>query len=1563
MSDYPVMSNDSYNEKSSSMRVVLIAEFGGFFTLLLPDSSEGRFRFTDSFGVEKFPIYFEQINGEWIAVLTESAQFSVGQKVSSSSVLKKQVLNDKKAFHINYKNQKFVLYVENEFSGDYVFLPYYFEERSDYLIGRSEQCDVCYFNPCVSRVHARLHWNGNSWSIIDQNSTNGTYVNGKKVNSAELKVGDVVFIVGLYMIIGVGFICINNLNNRITISSLKIRRISNERENYIANQMRTFSEYKFFDRTPRKLVKIDPEPINIEMPPMPIGGNNIPLLLRLGSPMLMGGHALMTGNIFMALTSMVMPTLTQGLTEKDRKEYEKKRLEKYREYLEYIKSEIVKEVSVEREQLNYNYPEINSNLQLAITEQRLWDRRKNNDDFLSVRIGSGKIPLIAKKEYPMKKFQLEPDVLETEMYEIAERQVVLEDVPIMMSLIDNFVIGVKGRYELKIRLVLNMITQLICSHSYDELKIVFLADHKEASEFNFLRYIPHNWSNDKNIRFFVTSPSDAQQLTNYLNNNLDEELNDNKKYNINNNASYVIFAFSKSLFNYVEVFKNVLESDDYRGVSVIALFDGFPKECAKVIELGDECAVVDYFDPKNENQMFNLDLCNDSIFNDGIRKITETKLNIESSNYTLPNTVTFLEMFNAGKVEHLNPLTRWAENDPVKSLAAPIGMGTDGELFFLNLHEKYQGPHGLVAGMTGSGKSEFLITYILSMAVNYSPEEVAFVLIDYKGGGLADAFENKSRGIHLPHLVGTITNLDGAAIQRSIVSIKSELMRRQAVFKKAKSKTNEGTMDIYDYQKLYRNKRVDEPMPHLFIISDEFAELKTQQPEFMNELISTARIGRSLGVHLILATQKPSGVVNDQIRSNTKFQACLRVQDRSDSMDMIKRPDAAELKNAGRFYLQVGYNEFFAQGQSAWCGAEYVPQDTVDVIKDSSVQFIDNVGQTILSVEPAVEKVNSGLKQIVAVVQYLSDLAKRENIEPKNLWMDPLPEKLDLEKLLDTVDIDNENMNVVLGMVDDPEKQTQFPFVIDMLSFHHMLLCGNSGSGKSTLVRTMLLQLVENYGTDEFNYYILDLSAGALNPFSKLPHCGAYLTDANEDDIGRLLQLVDDLVAERKEIFSKADVTNYNAYRQIGKMPLIMVVIDGYTKIKNLRRGNDYFNMMHEYLVNSVNYGIRFVLTCNHINEISSKSKQEIDYRLSLAAKDRYDYNDILNTKISAIPPEIKGRGICVVDSRPLEYQVAMPYVNENEQSQMALLRNRVKSLDDKCDISDKERVKKLPMIEIGQDYADFCAPFDAGCIPLGYSVKDMRKISIPFQQLYAMSLYFGNPIGVKPVVDNLIEAGRHNHMDMIIVRRGSDTVFDVRYQSAVSSSYNEKVVFLDSSEDGIKKLDDMLIDEIKNRNIWRDKYAQMNGIPETDKTRAQQAIRYIRERTKPLFVLFESFGDFCRAPKDENVTAELVALISRTKGYNIYFAGCFYPNEESNLISNPLMKCFNSDEFFMFFGGQYDKQNVTGSLPMELRRIEQVNPKYDRYMMKYRGEYYTMLMPCGELSDGAAEPDEASII
>ena len=169
----------------------------------------------------------------------------------------------------------------------------------------------------------------------------------------------------------------------------------------------------------------------------------------------------------------------------------------------------------------------------------------------------------------------------------------------------------------------------------------------------------------------------------------------------------------------------------------------------------------------------------------------------------------------------------------------------------------------------------------------------------------------------LPHMIGQISNLSGNQVKRAMVSIKSENKRRQRIF------NEHGVNNINMYTRLYKNNEAKIPVPHMFIIIDEFAELKREEPDFMRELISVAQVGRSLGVHLILATQKPSGTVDDNIWSNSKFRLCLRVQDRQDSNDMLHRPDAAYITQAGRCYMQVGNDELFELFQSGFSGAVY----------------------------------------------------------------------------------------------------------------------------------------------------------------------------------------------------------------------------------------------------------------------------------------------------------------------------------------------------------------------------------------------------------------------------------------------------------------------------------------------------------------------------------------------------------------------------------------------------------------------------------------------------------------
>lgn len=980
-----------------------------------------------------------------------------------------------------------------------------------------------------------------------------------------------------------------------------------------------------------------------------------------------------------------------------------------------------------------------------------------------------------------------------------------------------------------------------------------------------------------------------------------------------------------------------------------------------MVDLRGTFKLIDLKNAGAADQVFDLDAYEPEAKYACMHELMRTKLKIVSQSFSLPNMLTFLEMYGVGRVEHLNPLKRWAENNPVKSLAAPIGVGTDGELFTLDLHEKQQGPHGLVAGMTGSGKSEFLITYILSMAVNYSPDEVAFILIDYKGGGLADAFEDKVRGVHLPHLVGTITNLDGASIQRSLMSIKSELMRRQRVFKETKTQINEGTLDIYDYQKLYRSKKVSEPMPHLFIISDEFAELKQQQPQFMDELISAARIGRSLGVHLILATQKPGGVVNNQIWSNTKFRACLRVQDRSDSMEMLKRPEAAELRQTGRFYLQVGYNEFFALGQSAWCGADYTPQDKPPVNKNDAVQFIDNVGQTILNVRPEKHQKKAQSKQIVAIVQYLSDLAKREHIVPRSLWTDPLPKLLDFDKLVqEAPKAECGKISALIGAVDDPEFQTQYPLWLPLSEFHNMMLVGSAGSGKSTFFRTMLHSLVSRYSPDELNYYILDLSNNALSGYGNMPHCGAYLTENDDADIDRLLSFLCDIIAQRKKSFAAVGALSFEAFCKLNPLPLIIFIVDGFTNVKNLKKGEEYFMTFQNYLREGANFGVRVLLSCNHTNEISLQSKQEIDYRIALQAKDHYEHSDILSVQCKHDIPALNGRGLCVLAGRPLEYHVAMLDAETVESDRPTLLKARLTMLEKQY--AGCAPAARLEIVDTAQSYEAFCANFRPDRIPLGYSSKDMTPVAIPFRQLHSMSLYFGNPDGIRPVFSNLLTAAEKNGMEVCVLRQQVDSVFEEGVKKSILAGFSGKVTLLECTVEGISALSQMITDEIIARNVHRDAYSTQQGIPLTNKGRSVRAAKYIREHSTPLFVIIENFGELCNAASAPELADNFSVFFCRMRGYNIYFAAGFYPDDDRSISRYSLMKSYNKENFLLLFGGHFDKLPFA-DIPYEISKLSGLNPAYNQILMKYRNAYHSLTMPCGELNVKPDDPDEASII
>lgn len=1534
------------NCNALGIKITLMSDVGKMDNLWVPVTPQGRHFFNDKKTEFKDSVYIEAKNNKWYVCCVTPALLSLNGQYGNIQELQDNIL-----FQLEYGDIKGAIYVEYV-TAEIQVMHNYMVNASLITIGRASDNDIVYDNAFVSRNHAKITFANNMWTVIDDDSTNHVYVNGRCMMESNLGIGDEIYILGLRIIIGVGFIAINSGGDRVTIKNGRLYPTELRDTPRISTSQKANVEECLFNRFPRRRLAFEPQKIEIEYPPMPMNGHNMPMLLRMGSSMVMGGSAAMMGNYTMLLTSVLFPVLNHKYTEKEKQEYETKRIELYTKYLSNIANEIKEEKEYEQRILGNNYPELTKVLSYTKDKRKLWERRKVDDDFLSLRLGYGSIPLKGEVIYQKRRFELEEDVLENKMYALAEQKVSLENAPILSSLIENYVISITGSGINSIHYIEKLLMQLTVLHSYDEVKTVFLIEPDDYAILNYIRYLPHTWDDNKDIRFIATNNSEVYQISEYLKNELGEDLVKPRKMSeiLQERTYYVVFALSKKLYDSMEVLKDAIQYDKSCGISIITMFEDLPKECFQLIEVTDRRNTITYLkeiDRGTEN--FNADTVDKQLLQNSAQIMSNTSLKMISDSFALPNMVTFLEMFGVGRVEHLNPLKRWGENDPVKSLATPIGIATDGTLFTLNLHQKSEGPHGLIAGMTGSGKSEFILTYILSLAVNYHPDEVAFVLIDYKGGGLTGAFENPTTGLRLPHVMGSITNLDGAAIQRSLISIESELKRRQRVFNEIKNATDEGTMDIYTYQKLQRKRIAKEPMPHLFIISDEFAELKQQAPEFMDQLISIARIGRSLGVHLILATQKPTGVVNNQILSNTKFRVCLKVQDKQDSIEMLKRPEAAELKDTGRFYLQVGYNEYFALGQSAWCGALYEPQDTVVVKEDNSIAFIDNIGQIVCEKKPEVETHNTGKSQLVEIVKMLSDLAATVGIERKTLWKDPLSFNIPIESIVRDENAHSSVTELVtyFGMADDPYNQRQFSAKLDFVNANNLLIVGPGQSGKSTLMQTILIDIAKYYSPQQVNYYVLDYSNKTLLALEKLPHCGVVITEDDGDKIVQFFRLILEIIKERKELFAKLNVNNYEAANEIQKIPLILVCIDNIVGLNSSKKGQDILYSLQSYLKEGIVYGIRFIASCSHLNEAPQRVKQEFQNRIAISLKDKYEYTDALNLKSNYVPPMKCGRGMYAVDDNLYEIQIARFYSELSG-------RERNKKIDyliEQISETYKQYSKAKGFITIPDDeeYAEYLEKFPKGRIPLGYSHKDGRAISIPLKQMSMLTLYFGNEQSIVPVLDNIQYASKMNDMDITVLQKEKGSVL-------TKSKYADRIIEADTEAlyDYIKQL----FDEINVRaDILRD-YCKNNNLDTKAPNIIKRTYEYMQQNTKSKMIIIESLAETIEKC-NEAAKIMFSRMFEIAKKLNIYLVGCVYKNDSSK--RDDMENAFNPEKQWLLFGGNVESQYYL-KINSDLNKICSSIKEYNQFVFNYREKSYTMTMPCGKLPEELISEDDKNI-
>lgn len=1290
------------------MKIVLFSN-EHIIEFLLPVQVFGTFAFDEFEDEGNKLINIEADNGNWFVMSTSGVKVFNNNNYSYNAKLE---LN--KFYTLERENKRYLIYVDNIY--DSSFSKFKYNNKLNLVVGKEKKCNIYYDIEYINGIAFSIKYENNNL-ILEKNS-NQIYINKNilhnDVRKYLLKPGDLIEYFGIKIVFLNGIVMINNPGNKVFLNTITtnledlIINYDKKLNNSEIKENNLYNDNDYFSKSPRIKRTIQNKKIKIDGPPSINNEEDIPLIYTLGPMITMGmTSAVSLANVLIKLnnnevtientwgqivtsiamlaTTIFWPFITKLFNKYQKKRKKKESIVKYRKYLKEKEEEIVEEVKLQSSILLENLTPIEETYNMILNKKMgLWGRRIEQDDFLKVRIGIGDFPLDVTIDCPDESFSIDDAVLKKEAQAIAKKYEKLIDVPIGYSFLDKMITAIMGN-DLKVsKLIENIILQLVAFHSYEDLKIVIFTNKNNESKWEFIKYLPHNFDNNKQIRFFATNIEEAKELSNYLEQEVNYRRYDDKMNEVQRNYTmfkpyYLIITDNYSKVKKTGIMKALTEVNNNYGFSIIILenrLSKLPSKCNNFISIGDKSSSI--LEDAYENQKI-INFKDEINYNIDMKVVSKCLSNIpiefEYGSKMLPEIVTFLEMENVGKVEQLNIINRWKNNDPTKSLKTEIGIDESGDLMYLDLHEKYHGPHGLIAGMTGSGKSEFIITYVLSMAINYSPKEVSFILIDYKGGGLAGAFENKSTGVKLPHLAGTITNLDKAEMNRTLVSIDSEVRRRQRVFNETRDKLGESTIDIYKYQNFYREGKLAEAIPHLIIICDEFAELKSQQPEFMDNLISIARIGRSLGVHLILATQKPSGVVNDQIWSNSKFRICLKVQEKADSMEMLKRPEAAELKQVGRFYLQVGYNELFTLGQSAWCGAKYYPSDKVKKNIDRAIDFINNFGYVIKSIQAAVDfKGNAKGEELANILKYIIEAAKIEGVSSKRLWLDNIPDLVFIDNLVQKYDVQfsKNNIEAIIGEYDDPNNQLQGLLSVNLNNDGNIIAYSANGQDRELLLDSIIYSTTTRHSAEEINYYIIDYGSESLRKFAGFPHVGDMVFLGEDEKLNNLLNMLKDVISDRKKLFNSygGDYNNY-INNSNNNLPLIGVIINNYDAFNenNPQLDDDIIRLTRDGL----RYGIFFIITANNDGSIRKKIKQNFSTLFALRLNDISDYNSIFS-KVNNLPKDVLGRGIFKIGNDLYEFQTSS--ITQNN------LNKYIETIRDKlCEINTSvaKRVPTLP--------------------------------------------------------------------------------------------------------------------------------------------------------------------------------------------------------------------------------------------------------------------------------------------
>ncbi|EPD9049886.1 type VII secretion protein EssC [Listeria monocytogenes] len=1064
--------------------------------------------------------------------------------------------------------------------------------------------------------------------------------------------GDQLYTDGVTITIGKEDISVLAVENRVTSKLAPLFAADN-----------SFGEdYPDYHRSPRIIYRAPEEKISMAKPSSKPSKPTDGLIKIILPPLIMVAITVMISifqprGLYIIMTiAMSAVTITMAILNyiKSRKKYKidsKQRVESYDLYLKRKTKELHETSEKQRHALTYHYPDVTELEKMALrVDSRIYEKTMFHHDFLTFRVGRGDEASSFSVEFQQEEFSQEKDELVEEAVKIKGQYLSINEVPVATDLMHGPV-GYIGPRRLVLEQLQMLVMQTSLFHSYYDLQFITIFPEEEKADWDWMRWLPHANMRDVNVRGFVYHERSRDQVLNSLYQILKERKQAlaeqaSKQEKLYFTPHYVVLITDEKLVLDHTVMEFFNEDPSELGVSLVFVQDvmeSLPEHVKTVVDIRDAKSGNIILE---QGDLVNRAFVPDHLPADFDKEVISRALaplnHLQNLKNSIPESVTFLEMYGVERVEELNIAGRWAKNETYKSLAVPLGLRGKDDIVQLNLHEKAHGPHGLVAGTTGSGKSEIIQSYIISLGVNFHPYEVAFLLIDYKGGGMANLFKN------MPHLLGTITNLDGAQSMRALASIKAELQKRQRLF------GEHDVNHINQYQKLYKQGKATEPMPHLFLISDEFAELKSEQPEFMKELVSTARIGRSLGIHLILATQKPSGVVDDQIWSNSKFKLALKVQNASDSNEILKTPDAAEITLPGRSYLQVGNNEIYELFQSAWSGADYVPdKESTDYI-DTTIYAINDLGQYDILTEDlsGLDKKDDLTKlpsELDAVIDHIHAYTEASGIEAlPRPWLPPLPERIFAQDL-HPVNFEEawkepkKPLQATIGLLDQPELQAQVPLTLDLTKDGHVAVFSSPGFGKSTFLQSLVMDLARQHNPEQLHVYLLDFGTNGLLPLAKLPHTVDLLNIDNEEKLRKFTNRMNELISDRKKLLSENAVANLSQFEEITKevLPEVLVLIDNYDAIRETDFSFGFEATLTQIAREGNSVGIHLVMSATRQNSMRQNLLANLKLQLALYMIEGNEVKSIVGqTKLTVA--EFAGRGLVKLED-PTLFQASFP--------------------------------------------------------------------------------------------------------------------------------------------------------------------------------------------------------------------------------------------------------------------------------------------------------------------------------